>query len=80
MLQSSYDELVELLESAREDVGKAETGNKSAGTRVRKVLGEVKKKAHAMRKAVLEARENPAPPKPNDPAPGVEYRNESDES
>ena len=41
-----------------EDATKADSGNKSAGTRVRKSLQEVVNQSKEIRKAVLEARNN----------------------
>ncbi len=52
----SYEQLLKLVESAREDVEKAEGGNKAAGTRVRKAMMEVKKAAQDVRVGVLEFR------------------------
>ena len=51
-----YDLLVKLVESAADDVAKAEGGNKAAGTRVRKIMQEVKQTAQDLRKSVLETR------------------------
>ncbi|MHC4446734.1 MAG: histone H1, partial [Planctomycetota bacterium] len=44
------------LQSAADDVQKAEGGNKAAGTRVRKAMQDVKKAAQDVRVAVLESR------------------------
>lgn len=52
----AYDRLVKLVESAADDVAKAEGGNKAAGTRVRKIMQDVKQAAQELRNAVLEAR------------------------
>jgi hypothetical protein len=52
----AYDRLVKLVESAAEDVAKAEGGNKAAGTRVRKIMQEVKAAAQDLRVGVLEVR------------------------
>jgi hypothetical protein len=51
-----YERLRELVESAAEDVAKATGGNKAAGTRVRKLMQEVKAVAQELRKKVLEDR------------------------
>lgn len=51
-----YDELRQLVASVEEDYRKAEGGNKAAGTRVRKVMQEVKAKAQEIRAAMLETR------------------------
>jgi hypothetical protein len=54
----AYDRLVKLVESAADDVAKAEGGNKAAGTRVRKIMQDVKQAAQDLRNAVLEARKD----------------------
>ncbi len=51
-----YERLKRLVESASEDIAKAEGGNKAAGTRVRKIMQEVKAAAQEVRKKVLEGR------------------------
>jgi hypothetical protein len=51
-----YERLKKLVESAAEDVAKAEGGNKAAGTRVRKIMQDVKQAAQDLRAAVLDAR------------------------
>ena len=51
-----YENLKRLVESAAEDVAKAEGGNKAAGTRVRKIMQEVKNAAQNVRKTILEVR------------------------
>lgn len=51
-----YDRLKELVESAAEDVAKAEGGNKAAGTRVRKAMQDIKNCAQDVRKKILEVR------------------------
>jgi len=56
-----YERLKQLVESAEEDIAKAEGGNKAAGTRVRKIMQEVKAAAQEIRKRILEARSQ-APP------------------
>jgi hypothetical protein len=52
----AYERLRQLVESAADDVNKAEGGNKAAGTRVRKVMQEVKAAAQDVRKDILESR------------------------
>jgi len=52
-----YENLKRLVEEAAEDVGKAEGGNKAAGTRVRKKMQEIKAAAQAVRQKILEGRE-----------------------
>ncbi len=54
----AYQNLVNLIQSADEDVRKAEGGNKAAGTRVRKTMQEVKKMAQELRQAILTARDD----------------------
>ena len=51
-----YERLKRLIEQAEEDVAKAEGGNKAAGTRVRKIMQEVKEAAQTLRKKILEVR------------------------
>jgi hypothetical protein len=61
----AYDRLKKLVAEVEEDVKKAEGGNKAAGTRVRKVMQEVRQAAQDLRVAILGARseeaEAPAP-------------------
>lgn len=52
----TYNDLVKLVASAEEDVRKADGGNKAAGTRVRKIMQDLKKAAQDMRATVLEQR------------------------
>ena len=56
MIQQAYEELIRIIEESRDDVMKAEGGNKAAGTRVRKAMQDLKNQAQAVRKVVLEAR------------------------
>lgn len=51
-----YERLKELVESVADDVAKAEGGNKAAGTRVRKIMQEIKETAQTVRKKILEVR------------------------
>lgn len=51
-----YERLKQLVESAADDVAKAEGGNKAAGTRVRKIMQDIKNTAQDVRKKVLEVR------------------------
>lgn len=53
-----FDQLKASVEAAEADLAKAETGNKAAGTRVRKHMQEIKAAAQAVRAKVLEFREN----------------------
>lgn len=52
----AYDLLKKLVDEVEDDLRKAEGGNKAAGTRVRKVMQEVKAAAQIVRKEVLDAR------------------------
>jgi len=67
-----YERLKEVVVSAEEDVIKADKGNKAAGTRVRKIMQDVKKAAQDVRNKVLELRQQgeqpPAPPAPPSPS------------
>jgi len=54
----AYDRLMKLVESASDDVAKAQGGNKAAGTRVRKIMQDVKQAAQEVRTLVLEARKD----------------------
>lgn len=64
----AYDRLVKLVKEVEEDVKKAEGGNKAAGTRVRKIMQEIRQAAQDLRGAILEARDGgdapAAPAKP----------------
>lgn len=51
-----YEQLKQLVESCADDVAKAEGGNKAAGTRVRKVMQNIKNAAQDLRKSILEVR------------------------
>jgi uncharacterized protein Yka (UPF0111/DUF47 family) len=65
---SRFNELVELVQSFEKDFIKFyDKGNKSAGTRVRKAMNDLKRKAQEVRKEVQEIKakekdENPATP------------------
>lgn len=56
-----YDKLKELVESAADDIAKAEGGNKAAGTRVRKIMQDIKAAAQEVRKKILEVRSSEQP-------------------
>jgi hypothetical protein len=53
----SYEKLKQLVDEIAEDVYKAVGGNKAAGTRVRKVMQEIKNTAQEVRKNILAIRE-----------------------
>ena len=52
----AYEQLKQLLASGEDDVQKAAGGNKAAGTRVRKLMQQVKNDAQALRMKALETR------------------------
>jgi len=54
----SYERLKALVESVQDDVEKAAGGNKAAGTRVRKLMQQIKNDAQALRLKVLETRDS----------------------
>ncbi len=51
-----YENLKRIIESAADDVQKAQGGNKAAGTRVRKTMQDIKNAAQDVRKRILEVR------------------------
>jgi len=53
----TYTQLKELVDSMEDDVKKAAGGNKAAGTRVRKLMQDVKHCAQNLRVKVLENRD-----------------------
>ncbi len=52
----AYERLKRLIEEVADDIAKAEGGNKAAGTRVRKIMQEVKQTAQEVRTSILESR------------------------
>ena len=52
----AYDRLVKLVQDAADDIQKAEGGNKAAGTRVRKMMQDIKGAAQDVRVSILESR------------------------
>jgi len=56
VLMEEYEKLKRLVEQAYDDVAKAQGGNKAAGTRVRKMMQDIKSAAQEVRKKVLEVR------------------------
>ncbi|HTV47349.1 MAG TPA: histone H1 [Phycisphaerae bacterium] len=56
-----YDQLKVLVEQAAEDIAKAEGGNKMAGTRVRKMMQEIRQTAQNIRIKILELRNAQTP-------------------
>jgi len=70
-----FDRLKEIVASAEADVIKVERGNKAAGTRVRKIMQDVKAAAQAVRVTCLELKSGqaaPPPPAPPPPPPPAE--------
>ncbi|MCA9285814.1 MAG: hypothetical protein KDA22_11395 [Phycisphaerales bacterium] len=57
----AYERLVKLVTEVADDVKKAEGGNKAAGTRVRKVMQDVRKAAQDLRAQILQTRDQPTP-------------------
>ncbi len=53
----TYEQLKTLVASVEDDLRKAAGGNKAAGTRVRKLMQDVKNMAQALRVKVLENRD-----------------------
>ena len=51
-----YENLKQIIESAADDVQKAQGGNKAAGTRVRKTMQDIKTAAQDVRKRILKVR------------------------
>ena len=52
----SFDKLKVLVAQAEEEVAKAESGNKAAGTRLRKFMQDIKGAAQDVRVKILEGR------------------------
>jgi cytochrome c556 len=66
---SRFSELVELVQSFEKDFIKFyDKGNKSAGTRVRKSMNELKRKAQEIRKEVQEVKAQAKEEAPTTPA------------
>ncbi|NBX37581.1 MAG: histone H1 [Planctomycetes bacterium] len=59
MIMNSYEELLRVVNAAREDIEKAHGGNRAAGTRARKQMQAVRAAAQEVRKAILGGREQP---------------------
>ena len=51
-----YEDLKVLVAEIESDIGKAEGGNKAAGTRVRKQMQKIKQAAQIVRNQILEIR------------------------
>ena len=63
-MSANYERLVELVGSTREEVAKAEGGNKAATSRVRKTMQEVKNLCQDIRKEMLALRDRGKPATP----------------
>ena len=59
-----YLKLKQLVEEVADDVYKAQGGNKAAGTRVRKIMQDIKHVPQEVRKTVLNMRGEEGPPQP----------------
>lgn len=57
-MSQNYDRLVSVVQATREDVEKAEAGNKAATSRVRKAMQDIKNIAQEIRKEMLEVRDS----------------------
>jgi hypothetical protein len=55
-VSENYETLVRLVEEVKEDLEKAESGNKSAAVRVRKQMQEVKRVAQELRKEMMDVK------------------------
>ncbi len=62
-MSQNYERLVQLVTTVREDVEKAQAGNKAAQTRVRKAMQDVKNLAQEIRKKILDLRDAGEAPK-----------------
>lgn len=60
-MSQNYDRLVSVVQATREDVEKAEAGNKAATSRVRKAMQDIKNIAQEIRKEMLEVRDSTKP-------------------
>lgn len=56
-MSQNYERLVQVVNDARQDLEKAEAGNKAATSRVRKAMQDVKNIAQEIRKEMLEVRD-----------------------
>jgi hypothetical protein len=57
-MSDSFHRLAAMIEAARADFEKAETGNKAATARVRKAMQDIKNLAQDIRKEMLELRDS----------------------
>ena len=56
-MQEAFNQLKQLIMDTEADLEKAATGNKAAGTRVRKAMQDVKKLAQEVRVKALDVRD-----------------------
>ena len=57
-MNETYEQLKQLVASIEDDIQKAGSGNRAAGTRVRKSMQDVKNLAQELRKKILEDRDS----------------------
>ena len=56
-MQKTIDDIIAAATQAKEEITKAETGNKAAGTRARHLLSRIRDLSQQCRKEILTARE-----------------------
>lgn len=56
-MSENFEKLAAMIEQTRDDVVKAESGNKAATSRVRKAMQDIKSVAQDIRKEMLELRD-----------------------
>ena len=56
----AFERLKALVAAVEEDVAKVDSGNRAAGTRIRKAMQDIKSAAQEVRVKVLEQRSTPA--------------------
>ena len=61
-MSQNYERLVQLVTTVREDVEKAQAGNKAAQTRVRKAMQDVKNLAQDIRKDMMDVKKAESQP------------------
>lgn len=57
-MNETYEQLKQLVSSIEDDIQKAGSGNRAAGTRIRKAMQDVKNLAQDLRKKILEDRDS----------------------
>ncbi len=69
VILDEFAKLEALIAEAKDDVTKADGGNKAAGTRARKKMQDIKTAANDLRKKILESRNTEGgPASPENPA------------